>query len=145
MVFDRLMKIVAFVFATLMSVVAPFDNFTGTWTRGELEKGGGRLLTKHEGGRLRFELECWRGAPSYNSGFLEGTLTLSNGEGTFQQSSGTGRCELRFVFSDDNVAVRYLNESVDCGFGHGVFANGVYNRTSRDEPTFSERDPRVRP
>jgi len=141
------MKIAAFVLslASLVSLPGAVDSFTGTWTRGDPEKGGGRLLVKHDGTELRFQMECWRGAPSYNSGFVEGELTLSNREGTFRSDSSTGRCELRFVFSDDSVELRYVNESADCGFGHGVFANGVYARTSRDDPKFSDGDPRVRP
>lgn len=140
------MKLAAFVVSlvSLTSLTGAADSITGTWTRGDPEKGGGRLLTKHEGKELRFQLECWRGAPSYNSGFVEGKLTLSNRQGTFTRDGATGRCELHFSFSDDSVELRYLNESVDCGFGHGVFANGDYERTSSEDPKFNDGDPRVR-
>ncbi len=121
------------------------DSLTGTWDRGDPEKGGGRLLTKHDGQRVRFQMECWRGAPSYNSGFVAGEFAVEAGKGTFEAKVVVGRCELHFAFSDQMVVIRYLNESTDCGFGYAVYANGKYRRTSRDEPSFSDGDPRQGP
>ena len=48
-----------------------------------------------------------------------------------------------FLFSDDKAEIHYLNEKADCGFGQGVYANGIYGRTSRKAPAFSNGDPRV--
>ena len=93
-----------------------------------------------------FSWSAGGGAPTYNSGFLEGELALSRGEAVFKADGvAGGRCELHFAFSEQKVGIRYLNESLDCGFGYAVFANGWYRRTSRDEPVFSDGDPRGGP
>jgi hypothetical protein len=90
-----------------------------------------------------FQLECWRGVPSYNSGFLSGQFQVSDNRGTFRTQDGAVRCEIEFLFSTDEVTLRYVGESDHCGFGHGVYANGRYRRTSRKVPEFSKDDPRV--
>src|SRR5262249_26257716 len=121
---------------------APSD-LVGTWNRGDPEKGGGQLLTRQTADVVQFQLECWRGAPSYNSGFLDGEFPVSKGKGVFR--SRAGPCELEFRFSANEVAIQYVSDSRDCGFGYAVYANGVYRRTSRKVPQFSKGDPRERP
>jgi hypothetical protein len=63
------------------------NDIVGTWRRGDPEKGGGLLLTRQTASMVQFQLECWRGAPSYNSGFLAGEFELANGRGVFRSSS----------------------------------------------------------
>ncbi len=116
---------------------------SGTWGHGDPEKGGGRLLTKLVGGDVQFQLECWRGAPSYNSGFLSGQFRVMNDRGSFRSRGPGGACELEFLFSANEATVRYIGDSRECGFGQGVYANGRYRRTSGKAPQFSRGDPRL--
>ena len=141
--FDRPLGASLVVVASLALLGAGRDPFTGTWSHGDPERGGGRILTDHVGGSVRFELEAWRGAPSYNSGALSGSFALAKGKGTFRPSD-TPKCELSFAFSGGIVDVDYVGDSVECGFGHGVYANGRYRRSSSRKPSFAVGDPRLR-
>ena len=124
--------------ACLLAFGATPTSMTGTWGSSDREGSGGRLLTKQDGGKVEFELECWRGAPSYNSGRVSGEFLLSNNRGVFRWDDKENRivCELEFVFSADSVAVRYLNESWKCGFGANVSAERSYPRRSTKPPKF---------
>ena len=90
-----------------------------------------------------FSSSAGRGGPSYNSGFLEGRFKMSGQRGMFRFEEGGRICELEFLLSGDKAEIHYLNEKADCGFGQGVYANGIYGRTSRKAPAFSNGDPRV--
>ena len=101
---------------------------TGTWTRD-----GGTLAVVDEAQGTRFQLQLSRGAPSYNMGFLEGSLKIDDGRATYQ--SPDGECTITFAFARDTVEVNQeRGDDFDCGFGHGVYANGTYRRTSRKKP-----------
>ena len=115
----------------------------GTWKRGDPERGGGQLLTARKGAAVRFQLELWRGKPSYNSGFVEGTFTPAGSKGAFRSQDRGVPCGLEFEFSRTDVVVRQ-DPAADCGFGFGVFADGRYRRTSAKTPRFSLGDPRVK-
>lgn len=140
--FDRLMKRSVLLFAlALLGVQGSVPtSVTGTWNRGDPETGGGLLMVKQEGRRALFQLESWRGAPSYSSGFVDGSFVLDGDRGVFRAEGDSGPCELEFVFSDDAVVIDYVDVSTDCGFGHAVYANGTYQRTSSEPPTFCEGD-----
>lgn len=121
---------------------APISH-SGTWSLGgDFESPGGRLLTRDDGGEIAFQLECWRGAPSYNSGFIEGRFTLATRKGRFRSTEGGGNCDLEFRFSAAKVLVSYAGDARNCGFGYAVDAAGEYTRTSRKRPVFSDGDPR---
>ena len=79
-----------------------------------------------------FTLSCCRGAPSYNSGEMSGRMIVESDMGVYTYSDETGLregpCHLVFHFSQDTVEVRQLGMSFDCGFGYGVYANGLYTR-----------------
>jgi hypothetical protein len=93
------------------------------------------------GGRAHFALECSRGAPSYNSGYIEGFVSLRGSDATFVTTAYGGRCELRFRFAGDAVTVAHEEEGGGCGFGYGVHADGAYRRTA-PAPTGAMRDGR---
>jgi hypothetical protein len=131
--------------ASLMALGAGQPSYTGTWRLGgDPEKRGARLVTKHNAGEVEFQLECWRGAPSYNSGYIAGRVTLVRDKGTFRSADESGTCELTFVFSDNKVVIEHVDGALECGFGGAVYANGQYRRTSRQVPRFSDGDHRER-
>ena len=113
---------------------------TGAWERGDFEKGGGLLLVIDDPGATRFQLQLWRGAPTYNMGWLEGPLSVKDAKATFVSREGGSTCRIDFVFSGSNATLRQVEGSdAECGFGHAVYADGTYIRKSRRKPVFQKR------
>ena len=113
---------------------------TGTWEWGSPEKGGGILLLREGPSGVDFQLELWRGAPTQNMGFLEGRLEVKAGKATFLQREGNWVCEIAFVFDGEHVKLRQVQGSdAACGFGHAVYADGTFKRTSRKTPVFRKQ------
>jgi len=108
---------------------------TGTWSYGSVETGGGDLRCIEKNGLVRFQLNCNRGAPGYNQGFIEGEFKVLNGIGIYKTDE-FGPCSLTFEFKGNTVKVTQSGKDSDCGFGANVYANGVYTRISRKIPKF---------
>jgi hypothetical protein len=113
----------------------PTPSLTGTWEWGSFEKGGGTLATLEEPEGTRFQLFLARGAPGYNTGSLEGRLTVKDGRATYLQVDGAYRCEITFAFARGSVVLKAIDEA-GCPFGYQVHADGTYRRTSRKKPKF---------
>jgi hypothetical protein len=117
------------------------SGFTGTWQRGDPENGGGVVRVEQKDSTVRFQLECWRGAPSYGSGFVEGAFRVSEGKGVFRAEGEGWKCELEFVFSAESVRIESVGDApAQCGFGYGVRADGVYELESQAVPEFCHGD-----
>jgi hypothetical protein len=79
---------------------------------------------------ILFYVELNRGAPSYNSGTLYGRVAIRYGTGTFyteSQYSDDG-CKWIFDFTANNLTIRTIDDQYACGFGHGVFIDGIFNK-----------------
>jgi hypothetical protein len=75
-----------------------------------------------------FELSCNRGAPSYNLGYAYGRFALANHIGVYHVSYWSeGECNIVFTFETESVHVEQIGLDFDCGFGHGVYADGDYS------------------
>ena len=115
--------------------VMPDHDYSGTYVlmRGEdyAEDGGCFLKVRHEisdpfSGQLddiSFELECIRGAPSYNLGYASGTILFDSHMAVYSSPFG---CALVFEFRGEFINVVQIGTSDDCGFGHAVYADGLY-------------------
>jgi uncharacterized protein (TIGR02246 family) len=113
---------------------------TGTYAWKGRESAGCSLKAAQRGtDSVQVQLECNRGAPSYNSGIAEGVVRVANGSGALTITEYAKPCALRMQFSANQVVVVQEGSDVDCGFGHGVMADGTYPRTSSALPSF-ERD-----
>ena len=124
-----------------ISPLAPSDSLTGSWTWRGLNEASGYLQTIQSSERVQFQLELQRGAPSYNSGFMEGEFTLRGKKGVFQTKE-YGNCEIKFVFKKSQVVLDQ-GSPTGCGFGYGVIADGTYYLQSNDKPAFSVGDPQI--
>lgn len=80
--------------------------------------------------RIHFQLDCCNGAPSYHLGSASGDIIEMGNAAVYQREDPLfdEACKLIFIFSDDQVTVYQIGESWECGFGHAVYANGVYHR-----------------
>jgi hypothetical protein len=118
------------------------NGLTGYWVYRGLAESGMWLKTRQHGLNVRFQLELSRGAPSYNTGWIEGKFDLNNNVGVFQTVTEGGRCEITFKFSSSRVEVHQTGEPSTCLFGYNVSAEGVLRRKSLQMPEFSDGDPR---
>jgi hypothetical protein len=119
--------------AGLTAAVLALASLTGTWSWTGPQESGGTLAVIDDAGGTRFQLQLARGAPSYNMGFLEGTLAVEDGRATWR--SPDGACAIAFAFARETVVLTQGRGSdADCGFGHAVSADGTYRRNSRKKP-----------
>lgn len=88
----------------LMPLTSMAQSFTGSWEYHGPAESGMWLKTEQHGKNVRFQLELQRGAPSYNSGWIEGEFQLQGTEGVFSADADSGRCEIRFQFSQKNMS-----------------------------------------
>jgi len=123
-------------------LIAGAQEFTGTWERRGENESGMWLKSREESGIVKFQLEISRGAPSYNSGFLEGEFVLKGAGGVFS-SKEVGNCEISFRFDSARVVLEESKYGGECGFGYGVHAHGELELRSHSSPEFADGDPRA--
>ena len=112
------------------------DELVGTYKLGSLEEGGGTIwVRKQNDKQLAFALEAYRGAPSHNSGFVDGILDFYElGDMVWEMDEFGDVCKLTFRFEQDKLDIIQDGTSLSCGFGANVYAGGTYDRTSSEEP-----------
>ena len=123
-------------------LIAGAQTFTGSWEWHGSKESGSSLKTQRSADKVRFQLEVSRGAPSYNSGFIEGEFALRGADGVFSSTEDEG-CEIAFHFDAKRVKLVQATEKGNCGFGFGVYASGTLSLQSRRVPKFSKGDPRA--
>jgi hypothetical protein len=139
------MKSYSLALAFILCVVhlsAKAQTITGTWQWNGRHESGMLLKTIRVDNKVRFQLEVSRGAPSYNSGYVEGVFTLKGARGTFTSVANHEGCEITFSFQSKRVSVSQSAEKGDCGFGGSVHADGELLLLSARPPQFSQGDPR---
>ena len=124
-------------------VVEPASEpFSGTYEF-ELpnEGGSGELLVSQiSGTQFKFKLTVVGGKPAHNQGQMEGVANILGTTADFSTTEFGGSCKLSFDFGDDVKITTLEGDPSTCGFGNGVKADGVYQRTSFDDPFLSAAD-----
>ncbi|MBN3560745.1 hypothetical protein [Aliamphritea spongicola] len=112
----------------------------GTYNNLEAEKSGkvGELrLHPVKDNYFLFSLKLNRGKPSYNSGNLYGELKFKNNIGVYESAEYKFKdkiCTLKFENKGDLISIVTVNFNKQCGFGFGVYADGIYQLTSEKVP-----------
>lgn len=80
--------------------------------------------------RIYFDLECCRGAPSYNLGNASGVILEQGNAAVYRYKNPIidEECNLVFIFSENEVNVFQIGSDFACGFGGNVYVNGTYYR-----------------
>jgi hypothetical protein len=113
---------------------------TGTYVLKLRRGAGGTLLVRQlSQNKIEFDLDCNRGAPSYNMGLARATIDVKDGIGVYRTTEFNGPCEIKFEFKRAAVVVSQTGADFACGFGHGVDCGGTYRLKSRKPPKFGER------
>jgi uncharacterized protein YecT (DUF1311 family) len=126
----------------VVHLAAQAQTITGTWQWNGRNDSGMLLRTLRVDDKVRFQLEVARGAPSYNSGYVEGEFTLKGARGTFTSAGKPEGCEIAFSFKAKSVSVSQSVEKGGCGFGGSVHADGELLLLSARPPQLSLGDPR---
>jgi len=128
--------------AVAMTTQAALAVDAGTWEMHGPAESGAWLRTKQRDDLVQFQLELARGAPFYNSGWIEGEFNLRGDVGVFRRQTESGLCEIGFQFESKQVTLRQMGDAQGCSFGANVYAHGVLLRTASTQPVFSDGDPR---
>lgn len=118
--------------------------YSGSYSFGtSAEKGRVGYLTVYPetDSTILFYFESNRGAPSYSMGQLYGRLKmLLDGRWIYFSSpqDSLRSCEFSCEFKTNEVLIKTLSDKDNCGFGYGVYVDGVYRRYSRKVPTYFE-------
>lgn len=91
--------------------------------------------------RIVVRLSVNKGAPSYNSGSFIDTLKYEDNKAIYTPEDDS-TCKIQFSFAVVGVTVtqEQKDPNFGCGFGHGVFADGFYKRTSMEIPVIEESE-----
>jgi hypothetical protein len=81
--------------------------------------------------QISFELVCSRGTPSYNSGYAFSKIHMAD---SIAVHSPNDACSIVFEFQDNLIKVTQIGLDSDCGFGHGVYASGIYSLIDDSPP-----------
>jgi hypothetical protein len=103
------------------------------------DRGGVVYVYPETSSTILFYLGLDGGAPSYNSGVLDGRINISNGTGVFNDA-GYPDCKFEFRFVEDKLIVKTVEDKKECLFGSGVGADGEYKRESSVTPEYYEID-----
>lgn len=90
-----------------------------------------------------FHIEINRGAPSFNSGALNGYIEIENGATLFlrQYEYEKDSCHWKIQFQEDALNIETINHQYACNFGNNVYADGVYQKISSELPmSFQTRE-----
>lgn len=95
--------------------------------------GGGKLRVAFD---LIYPYTLRNGEISVNMGQLDGEANISGDTAIFE-SSEFGPCKITIKFvRPGEVKVTQNGSDADCGFGHNVFAFGLYKKVSSKKPKF---------
>lgn len=125
------------------STITAAQSYTGHWKKQSPNESGLWLGTLQKKNIVTFQLELSAGAPSYNSGWIQGEVIITNNVGRFRESTEAGLCEIGFRFHATRVELTQIGDEAGCGFGRNVIASGVLQRTSTEKPRFCTGDPRA--
>ena len=106
------------------------EKLSGTYSYGKgSEDGYGYLrLYSMNDSTILFYIENGRGAPSYNSGSLEGSIYMKKDLGMFVSKDSDW--VLRFYFQKNSIKVVSKEYKSGSGYGYGVSPDGEYERKS---------------
>jgi len=90
--------------------------------------------------RIAISFFVCKGAPSYNSGSFIDTLTYKNNVALHTTPEDDSSCRIKFKFNKKGITVEQYQADLNfgCAFGHAVFADGFYKKTSSKVPVIAE-------
>ena len=89
--------------------------------------------------RIAISFFVCKGAPSYNMGTFVDTLTYRNNVAIHTTPEDDTTCRIKFTVTKKGITVEQYQANLNfgCAFGHAVFANGFYKKTSSKVPVIA--------
>jgi len=109
------------------------SKLTGVYSFGtSAEKGpvGQVIVYPESDTTILFYFESCIGPDSYSMGEIYGRVQLNSDTGTYTNYNGL-TCKSFFEFKADKLILKADFEKIDCGFGHKVYLNGQFKRTTK--------------
>lgn len=139
------MFLICFIFGQQIGFAKEVLNPTGTYKmKGKRVKVGGSIFGPVSGkiqvkqiaeNKIVMTFYVDKGAPSYNSGSFDDTLSYRDGLATYYFKEMGGDCKISFRFSKNSVMVHQTEGSYEeCGFGYGVVVDGTFKKSSSKLP-----------
>ena len=75
-----------------------------------------------------------RGYPNFNMGSLIDTLLYAENKAEYLYPKIEPTCKIKFDFETKSVKITQFVEKNECDFGMGVYADGIYIKTSSKRP-----------
>jgi hypothetical protein len=90
--------------------------------------------------KIAFTLFVCKGAPSYNSGTIWDTLNYQDNVSIYKTPEDDSTCKIVLIFKKSGITIKQHQADLNfgCGFGHGVFADGFYKKTSSKIPIIKD-------
>ena len=113
----------------------PRNTPNGTYLRKGMEDAPDSRLVVQQTGKdsINFLLYIINAGPAYNSGTASGTIVTNDSIGLFKTDEFSGPCTIQFHFGDSLIRLQQtIGHSFDCGFGRGVYANGLFTLKSAE-------------
>jgi hypothetical protein len=90
--------------------------------------------------RIAISFFVCEGAPSYNLGTFVDTVTYKDNIAIHTTPEDDTTCRIKFIFSKKAVTVEQHQADLNfgCAFGHAVFADGFYKKTSSKVPVIAD-------
>ena len=100
--------------------------------------GGQVIIYSVSNDSVLFYIDISNGPPSYNMGSLYDKLYIISDKCTFNKKFDycVGSCIWSFVFDNDVLTIKTIENGYDCGFGGNVIADGVYKKISSSQPDY---------
>lgn len=93
------------------------------------------LALGHNKLRVQFDGIYMTVSKSPNMGYAGGEAVIDGNIATFKPPE-TEHCEITLVFLPGKLRVEQEGSDADCGFGHNVYATGVYRKIRGGKPKF---------
>jgi hypothetical protein len=88
--------------------------------------------------RIIVSLFLNRGYPNFNMGTLIDTLVYAENKAEYLFPKNEPTCKINFYFNDKSVKIIQHIEKSECEFGMGVYADGIYKKTSSKRPEIKD-------
>ncbi len=110
------------------------DDVTGSYRYSYGEEGylGNLTVHKVQDNTIHYDIACFTQAPARNMAVLEDETAPFDGKEAIEKFSDDemdANCEFRIRFYDGFAKIDYVDDRMDCMFGHNAHVSGIFRKT----------------
>jgi hypothetical protein len=110
-----------------------YAGYYGLGDNAEKERVASFIVYPESDTTILFFFDSNTGPPSYSMGSYYGRVTIKGDTGIFYKKvdlSLNSACKWKFIFSKKKLILQTMEGQYNCGFGHGVVADGEFKQES---------------